>query len=1078
MSTTTINKYPFFENNQVLTSTQLNELSGYLDQQTRMTRYRLIGIGCVCGLNPSYDSVTNKLTITEGTGVTSEGYLLETGKCEFTKYRAYTLPLSVDYPPFINPATQQQVTMWELLPASYSPLPSEIVQNLDLTFVNGATPGQKKVAMLFLECVDVDNDSCLGKSCDSFGAERTMTLRKLLVSIDDLKIIIANTGSTDLTYTAQFDLPDLLSTKPLFNPLLGHSKDYFQFSQNFKTAAASVYKRVASDPKDLLNVFRQTYTIFEPILKDTYNNTNPFQDALIPNLNIWNEIMDGVNSATNGPSYFGIQYFYDFLRDLLLAYNEFRDAAFELMSDCCFNTDLFPKHLLLGEAIVVDPDKPSQYRNNFVSIPLTPEQRAAKATVIAYNVRMVLMLRKFDVAIVHNPSTTTPPVTRITPSFEKWGRLSQRSIPFYYKIDDADPQLGTLERVWNYENVLRNKDKAGQYPVVAYGNQNVNQGAPISPVETPLYYDQDQFTFLRAEGFLRKPYSTVLTELEDIKHAFDLPFNVVAVRLQGTATPDEILERCNFSDLRSQYTANRSEFLCKMNRFFDHFFLTVGQEPKVFYVIKPYPGFVNALYATIATPAGGGNSSAAFLPPYYALPGSPLPRFAPPFQYAPIATGTLLNELQQNLNLLMERLATLCKSPDLLPAELGEFEYGADTTDINVSFIGTYIEVISLANLCKAYFNQINDQITHSTRNRYQPEMYFAYCNWIQEQLYFLNELTTDCKFRQLESIYYTLQYRIGYMQTNDPTLFSNFISRNPGVEHQAGVKYGGTLVVVYPGAPLNFTIKTRNVIAAQFQEIKNLEVRKSLLRATRGRSVAQTAELQLVEAQLCDLYAQQVNSTPRPLTLGAAVSAVSVRRIAIREDDVIADFSLPYLTNCNCECDDIPAPTETQLNLPTIAMPAFYDYNVGDFAFAKDVLAHTTGCTTPAQIQIDVRPHIQYGTGQAADNMLVLKFVVNGATPVTDFDSKTRTVSSITTAQGGTALISQASGSYQVITYTPPRNFLGVDTFEYVFEIYSFQSNVLLRSNKATVVVDVHNRCSVPGISTAQQPAEPINPA
>lgn len=1072
MSTTLIDQYPVFENNQVLTSTQLNELAAYLDQQTRLTRNRLIGIGCVCGLVPGYDSVTNKLTITEGTGVTSEGYLLETGECEFTKYRVYTLPVSVNYPPFMNPATTAQLPMWELLPASYVPQPSETVQNLDFTFVNGATPGQKKVVLLFNEIVDVQNDSCLGKSCDSFGFERVITLRKLIITIDDLKILLLNTGSTDLTYTAKFDLPDLLSVKPLFNPALGHSKDYFQFSQNFKTAAASVYKRVPTDPKDLLNVLRQTYTIFEPILKDVYNNTNPFQDALIPNLNVWNEIMDGTNSVTNGPSYFGIQYFYDFLRDLLLAYNEFRDAAFELMSDCCFDTGLFPKHLLLGEAVVVDPDKPSEYRNHFTGIPLTPQQRAARATLIGYHTRMVLMVRMFDVSVVHNPSTSAPPVTRITPSFEKWGKLSQRSIPFYYKLNDVDPQLGTLERVWNYQNVLRNKDAGGQYPVVAYGNQSSNQTAPADPIKTPLFYDQDQFTFLRIEGHLRKNYTNVLTELEAIKNNFDLPVNFVAVRLQGTSTAEQIMARCNFDDLRSQYTAQRSEFLCKMKRFFDHFFVAGSRG----YSLKPSPAFFDLLTTFIPTPAGGGNSSASFLPPYYALPSQPLPRYIPPYQYTPASVSDVLQQIQSWFVQLMNNLIPICQTEVLLPAELADFDYGADTTDTENSFILTYIEAVSQANNCKALLNMLNDQITHSTRTRFTPEFYFTYSQWIQEQFYFLNEFINDCQFRSLESIYYTLQYRIGFMQTNDPTLFSNFITRNPGVEHQAGAKYGGTFVLVYPGTPLNFSIKTREQFAIQFQEIKKLEVKKALLRSTRGRSASENAELTLVEAQLCDLYAQQVTQPGRPFTQGAAVSAVSIRRIAINENDVVADFSLPYLTNCNCECDDIPAPTAEDLNLPAIAMPAFYEYFCGDFAFASNIDTHTTGCTTPAQVQIDVRPYITFASNMSRSTTIVLKFVNNGSTPVSNFDLKERAVITMNTAKGGTVLITQGSSNYQVFTYTPPKNFLGVDSFEYVYEVYSASDgSILTRSNKATVTVFVGNRCSTSVGVVQQQAAVPI---
>jgi hypothetical protein len=1066
MSTITIDQYPFFESNQVLTSTQLNELAAYLDQQTRMTRYSLIGIGALCGLVPSYDSVTNKLIVTEGTGVTSEGYLIETGRCEFTKYRAYNLPLSVEYPPFINPVTMLQVPLWEVLPASYTPSGPEVVQNLDLVFVSGATQGQRKIVLYFMEITDVENDSCLGKSCDTFGAERTFVLRKLLVALDDVKIILANTGSTDLTYTAKFDLPDLLSLRPLFDPDLAHSKDYFQFSQNFRSAAASVYKRVSSDPKDLLNVLRQTYTVFQPILKSVYNNSNPFLDTAIPNLAVWDKIMDGINDVS-GPSYFGIQYLYDFFRDLILAYNEFRDAAFRLMSDCCFDTNRFPKHLLLGEAIAIDSDRPSQYRNHFTSVPLTLDQRTALEELKTYHIRMVLMVRTFDVSFVHNPSPQALPPIRITPSFEKWGKLSQRSCPAYYKLNDVDPQLGTLERVWNYQNIYRNRDAGGQYPVVAYGNQS-DQGTPISPVETPLFYDLDQFTFLRAEGFLRWNYEDALEQIEALKHTHDLAFNVVALRLQGTATADEIMKRCNFDDLRSQYTAQRNEFICKLKRFFSHFFITTTKG----YDVRPTPDFLKALLATIPTPSEGGNSSALFLNAYYALPSQSFARMVPPYQYAPVATNTIKQEIGAWMLQLMNNLIPICESEQLMPKELAEFEYGADTNDANASFILTYIEAVTAANNIKALLNMLNDQITHSTRTRYTAEMYFTFSHWMQEQLWYLNEFINDCQFRTFEAIYYTLQYRIGYMQTNDPTLFSNFIKRNPGVEHKAGVPSGGTLALIYPGTPLNFSRKVKDQFAIQFQEIKNLTVKKELLRSIRGKTQAQNAELQLIEAQLCDLYAQQVTQPARPFTLGAAISTIPIRYVAIDQYEVIADMSLPYLTNCNCECSDIPAPTPKDLALPAIAMPVLYEYFCGDFAFAKDVDSYTTGCTSPAQVQIDVRSSVYYSAPGQQDTMLVLKFVTNGASPVSQFDAKDRagTVTTISTARGGTVIISQSSSNYQYFTYTPPRNFLGLDSFEYVFELYDFQGNIRARSNKASVKVLVTPRCNTGIQNVAQQ--------
>ncbi|MDQ3111505.1 MAG: hypothetical protein M3R17_16580 [Bacteroidota bacterium] len=1068
--------YPFFENNQVLTSSQLNELSSYLDQQTRLTRVRLIGIGIVCGFNQNYDVVTNKLTITEGTGITSEGFLIESGACEFTKYRTYTLPVSEPpYSPFINTATNLQVPMWELLRQDYIPLPSEVIAPLDPVFVDGPPPGSKKVVLLYLEKVDIDNSSCLGKSCDDMGKERSYTLRKLLISIDDLKIVIANTGSYDLTYTGKFDLPDLLSLRPLFDPAANNSKDYYAFQQNFKNATASVYRRNINDPNDLLNVLRQTYTVFEPVLKNIYGNINPFGNAQIPNLAIWNEIMDGVNSVANGPSYFGIQYFYDFMRDLILAYNEFRDAAFAFMSDCCFNMNLFPMHLILGEAIPIDTDKPSVYRTGFTGIPLTPDQRVAKDTLIAYHKRMVLMMRTFKISLVHNPDMSAPPTTLITPSFEKFGKLSERSIPFYYGIDVIDPQLGTLEKVWNYKNVLRNKDNAGQYPVVAYGNQSSNQNQAIDRIQTPNFYDLDPFNFLRIEGHLRKswksvfPLTGVVDDLNAQKAKYDLPFNVVAVRLQGTATSDELLARCDFGDLRSQYVAYSNEERCFMARFFDHFFSTIvkeGNPPSYSYSVKKLPAFISQLGSDTRTPLSKGNSSASFMPAYFALPGQSLPRIIPPIQYSPRTIQSISSDYNSYLNQLMSRMIVL---KSLLPTQLDDFDYGADNTDIEESFIGSYIDAVSLANNVKALLNEFADEVTRSTYTQFTPELYFVFGQWLSEQFYFINEFVTDCKFRKLEAVFYELQYRITYLQTNDPGLFSNFIKRNPGIIHNAGVVPGGTFVLVYPGKTLNFSVKTKNFIATNLQEIKKLEVRKAELRSIRAKPQALQFELASIEGKLCDLYAAQV-SRPVSFNLGAtaAVSIISAQRVSIGENDIIADFSLPYLSNCNCECEDIPPPTELQLGLPAIAMPLYFEYSPGDYAFAQPIITGTYGCANPQQLTIDVRPNIRYSASGIQEPFVKLKFVVNGDSQDGFVNTKERATSFINTKKNGTVLITNGQGLYQHFIYTPPANFTGMDSFEYVFEVYDFNNNIKLRSGKSTVTISVTSRCTTTGKTVA----------
>lgn len=71
----TNNNFPRFEKGQVLTSKALNSYFGYLDEQQRLTRAKLLGVGIIDGLETKLSG--NKLTITKGTAVTSDGYLIE-----------------------------------------------------------------------------------------------------------------------------------------------------------------------------------------------------------------------------------------------------------------------------------------------------------------------------------------------------------------------------------------------------------------------------------------------------------------------------------------------------------------------------------------------------------------------------------------------------------------------------------------------------------------------------------------------------------------------------------------------------------------------------------------------------------------------------------------------------------------------------------------------------------------------------------------------------------------------------------------------------------------------------------------
>lgn len=81
--------YPKFEAGQVLTSKALNDYFGYLDEQQRLTRTQLLGVGIINGLEFKHEG--NAITITKGTAVTADGYLID-----LPKDTIYTLAYEYD----------------------------------------------------------------------------------------------------------------------------------------------------------------------------------------------------------------------------------------------------------------------------------------------------------------------------------------------------------------------------------------------------------------------------------------------------------------------------------------------------------------------------------------------------------------------------------------------------------------------------------------------------------------------------------------------------------------------------------------------------------------------------------------------------------------------------------------------------------------------------------------------------------------------------------------------------------------------------------------------------------------------
>lgn len=533
--------YPVFEANQVLTNLHLNDLFDYLDEQTRLTRANLIGIGIVCGLELSFNG-KDMIHLTKGCGITSEGYLiLEPGDVDLVAVRPYTLPVDYGYAPFVD-ATKTpplQHPLWELL--------DDKDEAGAILLTNPLLGLNQKAVVLFLELRMNGLRTCAPNNCDDRGAQVTATLRRLLVDVADLDKIIAATPTSgsylgaDLTERLQ--LPDL--RMPRFDVPNTNPVETTQVLQAFQEAFRQ--NQLAGAVEAALT---SLYTAFKPLVVDLFA-TNPFSTFV----NRFGFL--DATPATTGQVRF-IQYYWDLFDDLIAAYDELRWKGVDLLCACCPPADLFPRHLMIG-VLDTNAHDLADYRHQFVRSPAVGDCADRSSKVRQLFRRLVAMLDSFQEGADHDGIRATP---------SRWGDnpLSEKAIPFYYRQQGTPP----LYELWDPVKTARRR-----------ANQNLSyraseyQPAPPVFVTDPLRYDLEPNNFLRIEGHLGLDVQSVLKSLLFLRKSRRLPFEVVALRtgaMDETMTVDAPSEEWRVRDLETLYDTLRAELECFLVKQIKYFY--------------------------------------------------------------------------------------------------------------------------------------------------------------------------------------------------------------------------------------------------------------------------------------------------------------------------------------------------------------------------------------------------------------------------------------------------------------------------------------------------------------------------
>ena len=288
-----IDKYPVFEANQVLSSGHLNTMRDYLSQQERLTRSRLIGTGILYGLQIVRSK--ERIEITPGAGITTEGYLINiepTNNRVFTKFKQYS-----GYGVAYNPFQDEEMELWELLTEDATGDGVELIANNESTLEN-------TFLLLYVEIKPFDFKTCFSTNCDDKGGEMQFKVRKLLVNERFREKLFC--VEQPVAKPQRLKLPIV---RPQVVNLTGATQEQI----------SNAYLEACSDKmiNELASALRETYNRFDFFLSPVYGD-NPFDD-------LEEKLKKRRNDNLNR-----IQYFYDFILDLIKAYDEFRGLVASL----------------------------------------------------------------------------------------------------------------------------------------------------------------------------------------------------------------------------------------------------------------------------------------------------------------------------------------------------------------------------------------------------------------------------------------------------------------------------------------------------------------------------------------------------------------------------------------------------------------------------------------------------------------------------------------------------------------------------------------------------------------------------
>ncbi|WP_300486239.1 hypothetical protein [Flavobacterium sp.] len=520
-------QYRKFNVNQALTEGQLNEFIDYFEDQDRLSRTRLNGVGIGCGFETGFQtdiagriSVVNPaqpqqqeqfrfITISQGVGVTTDGDLItlrknipnsktKEVKIGDTKFKyAYYRPYldTYKYPHFYSGNTQ--MSLLELFTEEdYQALIAKGATASTFHPVSGLQQQvRNKIVILYLESYSNEERPCENVDCDNNGAEQVADLKVLLANRSDMDFYALNSNGYDSIYQ-QYNNYQLL----------------YEQLKNIEVPRVILDRNVTTELA--LRTKFQNAIQSSTLITDLDASFNLIAEMFDIEMDFGGlSLRDKLDQALN-TSLYDYQYRYDLLKDLVDTYNEIKGLVLHLKSECCPDMTAFQKHLLLGPlGAPLNQGDHTLYRHDFYNAPINTNEDENKEKLLSLANRFTLKLKNFQ--SFRGPIVITPSNTYV--------ELGEKAIPFYYNINQD-----LLEK-WDFKKTKNYKEKYN----LSYHKTNL---ATDDFIRNPLLYNMDHNDYYRVEGAVGMPYTIAMQNINALRDKYGLAFKVSGLSLEKSTS--------------------------------------------------------------------------------------------------------------------------------------------------------------------------------------------------------------------------------------------------------------------------------------------------------------------------------------------------------------------------------------------------------------------------------------------------------------------------------------------------------------------------------------------------------------